>query len=200
MWDCWWHWSLDPKERCHPTTTDCQHRDHGKAAASLPPKSVLCVSCCQSWSLLLAFPLPKGIRVSSVPCVRMCFLCPCEFPRCLQMFYFIAALPCLAPHPVMGTFLDQRCLLLSEWFPFPAVHSQYILLLSHIAAPLSSRPALAAVCLRDIPLLKHHLRFSLAEIMWGSCRSLPLSTPCAYQLYINLLQLLHHGCMNEVVF
>lgn len=77
---------------------------------------------------------------------------------------------------------------------------QYILLLSHIAVLLSSHPVLAAVCLGDIPLLKHHLRFSLAEIMWGSCRSLPLSIPCVYQLYIHLLQLLHHGSMTEVVF
>lgn len=124
-----------------------------------------------------------------------------EFPRCWQMFYFIAVLPCLAPHPVMGTFVDQRCLLLSEWFPFPAVHSQYIgNLLSHLAVLLSPQPVLAAGCLRDIPLLKHHLRFSLAEIMWGSCRSFPLSVPHVYQLDIHLLQLLHHSCINEVVF
>lgn len=60
--------------RSVPIPTDCQHRDHGKAAASLPPECVLCVSCCHSWSLLLAFPLPKGIRISSVPCVWMCAL------------------------------------------------------------------------------------------------------------------------------
>lgn len=113
---------------------------------------------------------------------------------------FHCCTPCLAPSPVMGTFLDQRCLLLSEWFSFPAVHSQYILLLSHIAVLLSSYPVLAAVCLRGFPLLKHHLRFSLAEIMWGSCRSLPFSIACVYQLYIHLLQLLLHGSMNEVVF
>lgn len=62
------------------------------------------------------------------------------------MFYFIAALPCLAPRRVMGTLLDQRCFIALRMVSFScSAFPVYIATVTYCCTALLSPSAACTV-------------------------------------------------------